>query len=329
MADFQVGEFVTQVIASSDSRTRSNSAFIRELWSDEIIASYKNNLVMQPLVVQMNHNGKKGDTVHIPRPTRGEAVEKIPELQVNPIAQQEQQSQYIIDQHWEYSRLIEDITAIQADDTLRAFYTDDSGFALAKRTDTDLHALGAFLAACDEFATVEGTAYSKAVVGSDGAVWDPAFNTNAGNGSALTDVGIRNIIQCLDDNDVPHMGRVLIIPPVEKNNLTGIPRFTEEAFIGERGMSNTIRNGYVGNMYGVEVYVSTNNATVIADDASTTSRASLLFQKEALLHISQLSPRTQTQYKQEYLSDLFTADMIYGTGILRPEAGTAIIGLGV
>jgi len=49
---------VTLTEASAASRTYSNSAFIRELWSDEIIAAYKTNQVMVPLVVTMNHNKK-------------------------------------------------------------------------------------------------------------------------------------------------------------------------------------------------------------------------------------------------------------------------------
>lgn len=314
---------VTPTLASNASRTRSNSAFIGEMWSDEIIASYKNNLVIAPLVVNMNHNGKKGDTIHVPRPVRGEANEKATETQVTLIANQELQNNYLIDQHWEYSRLIEDITSIQADDALRAFYTDDAGFALAKKVDTDLHAEGAKFASGDASPTVEGSAYSKAVVGDDGeTVWDSA---GAGNGTALTDIGLRKVIQGLDDNDVPSMGRVLIVPPVEKNNLTGIDRFTEQAFVGEVAAGNTIRNGQIGNLYGVEVYVSTNCATITAGDATTDYRACLMFSKEALLFISQLSPRTQTQYKQEWLSDLFTADMLYGLGVLRPEAGAAIV----
>jgi hypothetical protein len=304
-------DHVTVPIASAASRTRSNSAFIRELWSDEILAAYKNNLVMAGLVVEMNHNGKKGDTIHIPNPQRGAASEKVAETQVTLIAIQELQKQYLIDQHWEYSRLIEDITDVQADDMLRSFYTDDAGFALAKKTDTDLHALGAELSGTE----VLGTAYDGAFAG-DG--------TDAvATAIAITDVGIRDLIQVLDDNDVPHMGRVLVVPPSEKNNLSGIDRFTEESFVGERGMDNTIRNGYIGNLYGVEVYVSTNCAVDPLSIAS--SRAALLFQKECLLHISQLSPRTQTQYKQEWLGDLFTADMIYGTGILRGEAGLSIV----
>jgi len=34
--------------------------------------------------------------------------------------------------------------------------------------------------------------------------------------------------------------------------------------------------------------------------------------------------RTQTQYKQEWLGDLFTADTIYGVGELRDTAGIVI-----
>jgi hypothetical protein len=270
---------------------------------------------MSPLVVNMNHNGKKGDTIHIPTPNRGAASPKVVETQVTLIAQQETQKQYLIDQHWEYSRLIEDITDVQADDIMRAFYTDDAGFALAKKTDIDLHALGAQLSAT----TTAGSAY-------DGAFNGDGTDYTTGAGIAISDAGIRTLIQKLDDNDAPHMGRVLVVPPVEKNSLSGIDRFTEESFVGERGMSNTIRNGYIGNLYGVEVYVSTNCASSASDVATPAgSRAALLFHKEAMLHISQMSPRTQTQYKQEWLGDLFTADMIYGTGVLRPEAGLAII----
>lgn len=316
-------DHVTTVIASAAARTRSNSAFIRELWSDEILAAYKSNLVMAPLVVAMNHNGKKGDTIHIPNPQRGAASAKVAETQVTLIAMQELQKQYLIDQHWEYSRLIEDITDVQADDTLRAFYTDDAGYALATKTDTDLHALGAGLNANGATPTAPPAgAYVDSMEG-DGTTYD-----GLDTGTAIDDAGIRAAIRRLDDTDTPHMGRFLVVPPVEKESLTGIPRFTEEAFVGERGSANTIRNGYIGNLYGVEVYVSTNCATDIdynGAGAVAGTRACILAHKEAMLHISQMSPRTQTQYKQEWLGDLFTADMIYGTGVLRPEAGVAII----
>lgn len=317
---------VTLTEATAASRTRSNSAFIRELWTDEIIAAYKANLVMPQLVVNMAFNGRKGDTFHVPNPVRGAASSKSSETQVTLIANQEATKQYLIDQHYEYSRLIEDIVSIQADDSLRAFYTDDAGYALAKQVDTHLHAEGAKFAGADASPTVAGSNYSKAVIGSDGSTaWDPSANTNAGNAAALADAGIREIIRQLDDNDVPNAGRVLVIPPVEKKSLTGIARFTEQAFVGEVGSQNTIRNGMIGNLYGVDVFVSSNCPTVADDGSATDQRAALLFQKEALVFIEQLRPRVQTQYKQEWLGDLFTADTIYGKGVLRPEAGVAIV----
>lgn len=329
MAAFNGNNNVNLTRLSNASRARSNSAFIQELWSDEISASYKSNLVMPQLVVVMNHVGKKGDTVHVPVPTRGSPSAKATELPVTLIAAQESKKQYIVDQHWEYSRLIEDIAAIQANDSYRAFYTDDAGYALARKVDSLLHAEGAKFAGADASPLVAGSAYSKAVIGTptSGALvaWSPSANTNAGNAATITDEGIRIMIRKMDDNDVPSMGRVFVVPPVEKQKLMGIQRFTEQAFVGDAGSSNSIRNGLLGNLYGIEVYVSTNCPTVADTSAAVDQRAALFFQKDALVLIEQLRPRVQTQYKQEWLSDLFTADTIFGTGLLRPEAGIAVV----
>jgi hypothetical protein len=45
--------------------------------------------------------------------------------------------------------------------------------------------------------------------------------------------------------------------------------------------------------------------------------------KDALVFAEQVGVRSQTQYKQEYLGDLFTADTIYGVAELRDDAGVA------
>lgn len=300
--------------------------FIPELWSDEVLAAYKANLVMPQLITTMPFSGRKGDTVHIPGHTRGSASAKAASTQVTLITAVDSQFNLSIDQHWEYSRLIEDIARIQALDSLRTFYTDDAGYALAVQVDGDLHDEGAKFAGAHSAPTVAGSAYSKAVIGSDSVtVWDPTANTNTGNGTALTDAGIRRAIQELDDNNVPSRMRAFVVPPIEKRRLLGISRFTEQAFTGEAGSSNSIRNGLVGDLYGVPVYVSTNVPSVAADDTTTLYRPVLFFQKEAILHAEQMSPRTQTQYKQEFLADLFTADLIYGLGVPRPEAGIALM----
>ena len=50
------------------------SNFLPDLWSDEIIASYKKNLVLAQFVRKMSFKGKKGDALIIPNPARGLAA---------------------------------------------------------------------------------------------------------------------------------------------------------------------------------------------------------------------------------------------------------------
>lgn len=292
--------------------------FIPELWSDDVVAAYKANLVMGNLVQKINHRGKKGDTIHIPAPSRGSANTKAAESQVTLNNPASSEVTVNINKHYEYSFLIEDITSVQALSSLRRFYTDDAGYALAKQVDTDLHSLGAGLQG--------GTAYSGAVAGDDGSTaWDPAASTNTGNGAALTDAGLRKMMQTLDDEDVPMMNRNMIIPPVEKNTLLGIDRFVLWTNVGEAAGSNSIRNGGIGDIYGMPVYVSTNCPTVQADDGTTNYRVGLMLHKDAFVFAEQMGVRSQTQYKQEYLADLFTADTIYGVAEIRDNAGIAFV----
>jgi hypothetical protein len=113
--------------------------FIPELWSDEVIAAYKSNLVLGGLVRKLNHRGKKGDTIKVPTPTRGAASDKTAQTQVT-LQQHGTDAglSILIDKHKEYSRLIEDLVSVQALESLRSFYTDDAGYAIAKQVDQDL-----------------------------------------------------------------------------------------------------------------------------------------------------------------------------------------------
>lgn len=288
--------------------------FIPEVWSDEVIAAYKQKLVMANLVKKMNFKGKKGDVIHIPAPTRGSASLKTASTQVNLIAATESEVLVNINRHYEYSRLIEDIVAVQALGSLRQFYTDDAGYALARQVDTDLVQLGRGVRGGS------GTnAYTAAFSGADGTTAYVA-GTNTGV-AALTDAAIRRSIQRLDDADFPMDGRALVIPPSARNTLMGIARYTEQAFVGEVGGSNTIRNGEVGNVYGVPVFVTTNADTT---SGSTATRIALMFHKDFAVFCEQLGVRSQTQYKQEYLGDLFTSDTIYGVAELRDNGAVAL-----
>ena len=290
--------------------------FIPEIWSDEIIAAYKKNLVLANLVMKMNFKGKKGDTVHIPAPVRGSASAKGATNAVTLIVNTESEVQVSINKHYEYSRLIEDIVEAQALNSLRNFYTSDAGYALAKQVDTDLVQLGrAFNGATvgtDDYATSASS--TKAYIGGDGTT---VYNSSSSNASALTDAAIRRTIQRLDDNDVPMDGRFFIIPSSSRNTLMGLARYTEQAFVGN---GDAIRNGEIGNLYGIPVFVTSNADTAAGN--SSTDRIALMGHKEAMVLVEQQAVRSQTQYKQEYLGTLFTSDTLYGVAALRTLAST-------
>lgn len=293
------------------------AAFVPEIWSDEIVAAYKKSLVAANVFKKMSFRGKKGDTINIPVPTRGDAHIKASEAQVTLNSTSSSLIPVLINRHYEYSNLIEDITEVQALTSLRRFYTDDAGYALAKAVDTDLIQLGR------GFNGGNGTAaYNKAYIGSNGTtLYDATAGGGAGNAAALTDAAIRRTIQRLDDNDVPMDGRFFIIPPSARNTLMGLARYTEQAFVGEVGGNNTIRNGEIGNLYGIPVFVSSN-----ADTATGTAgvRVALMGHKDAAVLVEQVGVRSQVQYKQEYLATLYTADTLYGVKELRDGSAFAL-----
>ena len=299
--------------------------FIPEIWSDEIIAAYQKNLKMAPLVKRLSMTGKKGDVIHIPKPIRGSANAKAEATAVTIQANLETELTVTVDRHFEYSRLIEDIVEVQALSSLRQFYTEDAGYQLALKVDTDLI----------NAATGFGNGTRTQTPAATGADWVNTnsyyFNAAAGlatyavdtvaTGDNFTDLGFREAIKLMDDADVPMDGRVLVIPPASRKSIMGIERYVSSDFVGGRG----VESGLIGNLYGVDVYVSS-NCPVIETGAENgasalDTRGCLFFHKDALVMAEQLAVRSQTQYKQEYLSTLFTSDTLYGVETYRPEAG--------
>jgi len=183
--------------------------FIPELWSDEVIGAYKSNLVVANLVTKLNHKGKKGDTIHIPVPTRGSASAKAANTQVVLSAPTNTTVDVSIDKHYEYSKLIEDIAEVQSLASMRKFYTDDAGYALAYQVDKDL----LFLAEGFQGGSTTDKSYHAAVAFT--GTGNEAFTGT--NEIDITDIGLRSLILMLDNADVPMDNRSLIIPPICAN----------------------------------------------------------------------------------------------------------------
>jgi hypothetical protein len=339
-------------LGTSHTTLTTSAKFIPQMWSDEVIAAYKQKLVLGNLVTKMSFKGKKGDTLHIPVPARGEASVKAASTQVNLIADTATEILLLVNRHFEYSKLYEDVAELQAKQSMRAFYTEDAGYALAKRIDRDLHLLGAgFNAGSIAGAT---NLYEKAVIGGDGSTL--FSGATPGNGTALTDAAIRKMIQTLEDQDIDSSELSFVIPPVESAVLRGISRFTEQAF---KGNGDTISTGRLGNLYGVEVFTSTNcpfihvNSVTSTQSVTFTSaaptgasfvdefgltvdwstgsptdakyRACMMLHKDAMALAMQQDIRSQAQYKQEYLGTLVTSDVVFGSKELRDYAALVTV----
>lgn len=294
----------------------SAATFVPEIWSDEIRAAYEKNLILANLVKKMTMSGKKGDTIHVPAPIRGAAYAKAENTAVTVQNDTESEVQIVIDKHYEYSRIIEDITEVQALASLRNFYTGDAGYALARQIDNDLFALGKSLGDGDGSSWVNSAVfYNDASTGLTAYAADTVAAADV-----FTDAAFRELIQKQDDADVPMDNRCFVIPPSLRNAIMGIDRYVSSDFVS----GQPVANGKIGSLYGIDVFVTSNCPVIEAaadNSAGGDVKAAMLIHQDTMILAEQVGVRSQTQYKQEFLGTLYTADTLYGVKAYRPDSG--------
>ena len=322
--------YVTSTSGSFGTAAKAISAteaatFIPEIWSDEIVAAYEKNLVLANLVKKMSMEGQKGDVIHIPSPDRGAASQKTEGAVVNILHGTSTEVQVAINQHFEYSRLIDDIVEVQALGSLRQFYTDDAGYALALQVDTALHNLAQNFGDQGNASATDYIHSNSFFIDASNGLTAYSADTVVGGTDVFTDAGFRELIQKMDEASTPMDGRFLVVPPSARNSIMGIDRYTSSDFVG----GQTVQNGQIGNLYGIDVFVSNNCQTVeTASDNSASSvdvKAAILAHTDTMVLVEQLGVRSQTQYKQEYLATLLTADRLFGIEPLRSETGFVLV----
>jgi N4-gp56 family major capsid protein len=294
--------------------------FIPEIWSDEIRAAYEKNLILANLVKKLSMKGKKGDTINIPAPVRGVATAKAENTAVTLQNNVEGSVIVSIDKHFEYSRLIEDIVDVQALASLRNFYTSDAGYALAKQVDTDLFNLGKTLGNGTTSWVHTASFYNDVSTGLTAYAEDTVVV-----GDVFTDAAFRGLIQKMDDADTPMDNRCFVIPPALRNAIMGIDRYVSSDFVNGSG---AVTKGKIGELYGVDIYVTSNCPvveTAAANAAGGELKAAMMFHKDTFILAEQMGVRSQTQYKQEYLASLYTGDTLYGVKTYRPDSGFVLV----
>ena len=98
----------------------------------------------------------------------------------------------------------------------------------------------------------------------------------------------------------------------------GIDRYVSSDFVAGQG----VQNGKIGELYGIPIFVSSNCPTIeTASDNSAGGavKAATLLHQDSYILAMQSAIRTQQSYKQEYLANMTTSDVLFGTKVYRAD----------
>jgi hypothetical protein len=268
----------------------AGDVFRPNVWSKEVLMFVKSNLVLLPLIKHYDADVKKaGKTLEIPNVSAITANLKSQNTVVTLNYNTETKTTITLDRHYESSFLVEDLLATQSNYNTRSDYTQAAAYAIAEKVDEDI-------------------AETMAA----------AFTGYGAFGTALNDTLILTVNRYLSENKAPRSDRSIVVHPKGEAEMLAIDKYVRYDALGVGGDANSIKNGKIGRIYGADVFMSQNLPYL---DTATDEYESFFFHKEAMAVAMQMEPRTQAQYKQEYLGWLVTVDVLYGVTELRDGFG--------
>jgi hypothetical protein len=192
---------------------------------------------------------------------------------------------------WSYAALgIEDIVKVQSIVDVQNEYQRKLGYAIAKDIDTKLASDFA------GFSQVVGTL-----------------------GTAASDANVLAAIKLLDDADVPQDDRFFVMTPAEKVAKLALDRWSNALYIGTSQYPT--RSGMLGDMYGVNLAVTTNLVKPAGGQANNA-----IFHRDALALVQQRSPKTHVFYDIDTFTWKLAVEVIYGHQEMRDNFGILLNG---
>ena len=295
-------------VASQASDTEL-AVFIPEIWADAVRASFKKSLVMGNLAVDYSSllTGG-GDTVNVPSVADvADAAVKAPHVPVNYTNATEDQLQILATTHHYASAMVEDMGAVQSSSDLLTMYSNSIGYKLALGVEV---AIEAALALTTECINIAGNTVAKTI-------------------DALTLAHMSKVVM---ENDCPLNECSLILNPTLYASLFRIDDFIH---ISKTAVAD-VPNGLVGQVMGMDVYLSNNISSTNHNDAVDSGDGALtngnvlggfLMHNSALGIAYSKMPVVNSEYDIDYIAHKLVGDTIYGAKLLQDASQTKCWGI--
>jgi hypothetical protein len=272
-------------------KTIADGIFSPDIWSKQVLRATESNLVIARSVNRgFEADATVGKTVKVASIGNLAARAKVENTAI--LYETVAETAVTITLNlWSYSALgIEDIVKVQSIVDVQNEYQRKLGYALARDIDSKLAADFA------GFSQVVGTL-----------------------GTAASDANVLAAIKLLDDADVPQDERYFIMSPAEKVAKLALDRWSNALYIGTGNMP--VKNGNLGDMYGLNLMVTTNLVKPAAGQANNA-----IFHRDALALVQQRSPKSHIFYDIDVFSWKLAVEVIYGHQEMRDNFGVLLNG---
>ena len=270
------------------------SNFISEVWSKKLLKIFDKTVVMANLV-NRDFEGdiqSAGDVVHVR--TFGDVTinNYTRDMTISFQSLTDPMVDLTIDQQKYFAFKVDDLDKAQANLDILEGYAGRAAIAIRDVVDSRL---------IGHYADVD----SGNVIGTDVS---PITLTSSNIYNYITQLGEK-----MDNCNVPSEGRNLVITPKFKTMLLQATEFTRATSLGD----NVIQNGYIGNVAGFAVHVTTNNPAV----GSVVNL--MAFTKDYISFASQVT-KVETVRPYNMFADAVKGLYLYGSKVMMPKAGAVL-----
>ncbi len=285
-------------MAAGTQNVTTMAAYIDELWSNEVIDAYEDNIVLSNLVdlsyKELARAGH-GDIINVPNFTALTVGTITEGSNVTQTQQTNEGTTTITVATWEGARVtIPSLVDIQSMPSMRRMQTEHLGSAMALAIDDDVAALVASI---------------SQTVGT--------LNVD------LTDDNILRAEQYLMDANVPSNDWFIALSPAQLQGFRKIDRYANSLYKASAGTmpAGERPNGYVGPLYNCEVYRSTNMVS------NTSGHDNAMFQRKWAALVVQKGPVLEQWRNVAAAMDELVIWAIWGVKEMRATSGIWLKGL--